>query len=75
MNLQEIQSAVASLSPKEFALISRWLKDYDNTTKSRNAGDSNLTTDDLLKKLQGSLRGSGAMQTFVDERRRGWAEY
>ena len=68
MNIEEIQQAITKLSPNELARFRVWFKEYENNVKSAEMSDSQMPTRELLKKLRGSLKGSGLMKALIEER-------
>ena len=70
MNIEEIQQAITELSPEELARFSVWFKEYENNAKVGVVNDSNPSIEETLKRLKGSLKGSGALKTLIEERRK-----
>ena len=73
MKLQEIKYAVTELNPKELAQFRQWFAKFEKDAKS---GELDKLTDKALlrkrlKELRGSLKGSGAMEALMEERRKG----
>ncbi len=71
MNIEEIQQAITKLSPDELARFRAWFKEYTSNVGAGELSDSQMPTRDLVKKLRGSLKGSGAMKALMEERRKG----
>lgn len=70
MNVEEIQKAIAKLSPDELARFRAWFKEYENNAISGNAIDSKESIEDTLKRLRGSLKGQGLLKALMEEKRR-----
>jgi hypothetical protein len=66
VNLEEIKQAVAKLSPDDFIRFREWFKNHESHV---NAGNSKQI-EEKLKRLQGSLKGTGAVKTLMEERRK-----
>ncbi|HEY5730689.1 MAG TPA: hypothetical protein VIS72_11595 [Anaerolineales bacterium] len=73
MKLQEIKHAITELNPKELARFRQWFEKFEKDAKSSELDKH--TDKALLRKrvneLRGSLKGSGAMKAFMEERRKG----
>ena len=72
MKIQEIKQAVTELNPKELARFRQWFEKFE---KDANPGTLDKHTDKALlrkriKELRGSLKGSGAMNALMEERRK-----
>jgi hypothetical protein len=70
MNIEEIQQAITKLSPDELAHFRVWFNEYESNVKAGELNDSQQPLEDTLKKLSGSLKGSGALKTLMEERRK-----
>jgi hypothetical protein len=70
MKLEEIQQAITKLSPDELVRFRAWFKEYENNAKSGESKDSKESIEDTLKKLRGSLKGTGTLKKLMDERRK-----
>ena len=82
MTIQEIKQAIAELSPSELARFRQWFEEFNIQ-----AGDEQFKRDaksgkldklanktlikERLKKLRGSLKGSGALKALIEERHKG----
>jgi len=71
MNIKEIQQAITRLSPDELARFRAWFKEYESNVKPGEGNDSKPPIEDVLKKARGSLKGTGALQALIEERRKG----
>ena len=73
MKIQEIERAVAELKPKELARFSAWFRAFENDAKSGRLDKpaNKALIEKRLKKLRGSLKGSGALKALIEERRKG----
>jgi len=70
MNIEEIQQAITKLSPEELARFREWFKEYESHVKAGTLNDSKLPIEETLKRLRGSLKGSGALEALMEERRK-----
>lgn len=70
MNIEEIQQAITGLSPDELARFRVWFKAFEREVKLGELNDSQEPIEDILKRLRGSLKGSGALKTLMEERRK-----
>lgn len=72
MKLQEIKHAVAELNPKELARFRQWFEKFEEDAKSSELYEhtDKALLRKRLKELRGSLKGSGAMNAFMEERRK-----
>jgi hypothetical protein len=68
MTTEEIQQAIKELSPNELVLFRKWFAEFD--LKFRESTTLELTTEERLKNLQGSLKGKGVLKAFMDEKKR-----
>ncbi|HNE03412.1 MAG TPA: hypothetical protein PKL78_05845 [Anaerolineales bacterium] len=68
MNLKEIIQAVENLSPGELSHFRDWFKRHETPANSGKLDSQPIEI--TLKRLQGSLKGSGALQTLMEERRK-----
>jgi len=68
MNLKEIIQAVENLSPEELSHFRDWFKRRETPANSSKLDSQPIEI--TLKRLQGSLKGSGALQTLMEERRK-----
>lgn len=64
MNVEEIKQAISELSPKELAQFRKWFEEFENKRVNKSSIEKRLA------KLQGSLKGKGALKTLVQERHR-----
>ena len=71
MNIEAIQQAITKLSPGELARFRAWFKQYENEVVLSEATSVTSPSREHINKLQGSLKGSGAMKALMDERRKG----
>ncbi|MEP7136855.1 MAG: hypothetical protein ABI904_18165 [Chloroflexota bacterium] len=82
MTIQEIKKAITELSQKDLARFRRWFEEFDaqawderfeHDTKSGKLDKlaDKALFEKRLKKLQGSLKGSGALKALMEERRKG----
>ena len=71
MKIEEIQNAITGMSPDELARFRAWFKKYESNIKPGELSDSQTLTRNLVKKLRGSLKDSGAMKALIEERRKG----
>ncbi|MCC6569809.1 MAG: hypothetical protein IT315_11285 [Anaerolineales bacterium] len=67
MDVEEIQQAITKLSPDELARFRSWFKEYENNAK---LNDSKESIEDKVKRLRGSLKGKGALEALMEEKRR-----
>ena len=67
MNIEEIQQAITELLPEELAHFRKWFREYENNIDSDTLEDSQQFRE-RLKKLRGSLKGSGALKALMEER-------
>ena len=70
MNIEEIQQAITKLAPDDLARFRAWFKEYENNSKSGESNDPKESIEDTLKRLRGSLKGTGALKTLMEERRK-----
>ena len=70
MNIEEIQQAITKLSPDELAQLREWLKEYEGKVKVNVPDDSKESIREKLKRLRGSLKGTGALEALMEEKRR-----
>ncbi len=70
MNIEEIQQAITRLSPNELARFRVWFKEYESNLISIEPNDSKQPIEHILKRLKGSLKGSGALEALVEEHRK-----
>lgn len=70
MNLEEIQQAIKRLSPDELTQLREWLREYEGRIKAGVPEESNESIRERLRRLQGSLKGTGALETLMEEKRR-----
>ncbi len=68
MNIEEIQQAITKLSPDELARFRKWFKEYESNVKAGELNDSKSPIEETLKRLRGSLKGSGALEALMEER-------
>jgi len=69
MNLEEIKQAIENLSPEELAHFRDWFKEYEVAVDSRKVEDLQQLRE-TIKRLRGSLKGSGVLKAFMEERRK-----
>ena len=77
MNVQEIKNAITNLNSDELSRFREWFKEFDTQDQHEEKGNAKpdgfvdpITPIEKLKKLQGSLKGSGALKVLIDERLR-----
>ena len=70
MNIEEIQQAITELSPDELARFREWFKGFEGEVKSGELNDSQQPIEEVLKRLRGSLKGSGTLKALMEERRK-----
>lgn len=70
MNIEEVKQAIAKLSPDELARFREWFKEYESNIKAGELNESKPPIEETLKRMRGSLKGSGALKTLMDERRK-----
>lgn len=70
MNIEEIQQAIARLSPEELARFRAWFKGYENSVAAGELDDSKVPIEETLRKLRGSLKGKGVLKALMEERRK-----
>ena len=73
MKLQEIEHAITKLNPKELARFRQWFEEFEHDTKSSKLEKhtNKAMFEKRLKKLRGSLKGSGALKALIEERHKG----
>ena len=71
MSIYEIEQAITELSPNELAHFRQWFHEFESNAKPDELTDSHPPTEVLVKKLRGSLKGTGVMKALVEERRKG----
>lgn len=69
MNLEEIKQAVTNLAPDDLARFRKWFKNHENHVNAGELTDSKQIRE-TLKRLRGSLKGTGALKTLMEERRK-----
>jgi hypothetical protein len=69
MNIEEIQQAIAQLSPDELARLREWLRGYENTDHAGGVGEAPPVRE-VLKKYRGAYKGKGLLRALMEERRR-----
>lgn len=69
MNLEDIKQAVTNLSSDDFVLFRDWFKKYESHVNAGEITDSRQIRE-TLKRLRGSLKGSGALKTLMEERQK-----
>lgn len=70
MNIEEIQQAIARLSPGELARLREWLKEHEGKVKAGASNDSKESIENTLKRLRGSLKGKGLLKALMEEKYR-----
>jgi hypothetical protein len=70
MNLKEIQQAITKLSPDELTALRQWLTKYQAVGKVGLSEEEKETMREKVRRLQGSLKGSGLLEAFMEEKRR-----
>jgi hypothetical protein len=70
MNIEEIKQAITKLSPDELAQLRAWFRDYEGKVKAGAAEDSKEAIRERVRKLRGSLKGTGLLEAFMEEKRR-----
>ena len=65
MDLNEIQKAVSALTPDDLARFRRWFETFEKA-----AVDERLLFRERVRKLRGSLKGTGALKALMEERRK-----
>ena len=70
MNIEEIQQAIARLSPDELAQLREWFKGHEGKVKAGASDASNASIKVTLKRLRGSLKGKGLLKALMEEKRR-----
>lgn len=70
MKIEEIQQAIADLSPGELARFNEWFKGYASNLAIENSDISIPPIEETLKRLKGSLKGKGGLKTLMEERRK-----
>jgi hypothetical protein len=68
MHIEEIQQAISRLSPDELAHFRAWFKEYVSNIEIAEFNDSQETLDDRLKRLRGSLKGTGILKALMEDR-------
>ena len=82
MTIQEIKRAIAELSSSELAHFRQWFEEFNIQAKGEQferdakSGKPDKLEDIALikkriRKLRGSLKGSGAMKALIEERHKG----
>lgn len=69
MNLKEIKKAVTNLAPDDLARFHKWFKNHENHVNAGEITDAKQIRE-TLKRLRGSLKGTGALKTLMEERRK-----
>lgn len=69
MNIEEIQQAISKLSPEESARFREWFKEYEGNVRADDLNDS-VQFKETLKRLRGSLKGTGILKALMEERRK-----
>ncbi|MCC6298927.1 MAG: hypothetical protein IT314_06490 [Anaerolineales bacterium] len=70
MNIEEIQQAIAKLSPDELTQLRQWLREYQGEGKVELSEDAKESIREKVRRLRGSLKGTGAMKALMEEKRR-----
>jgi hypothetical protein len=70
MKIQEIERAVAELKPRELARFRAWFRAFENDAKSGRLDKpaNKAFIEKRLRRLRGSLKGSGALKALIEER-------
>jgi hypothetical protein len=68
MNIKEIQYAISKLSPDELAHFRAWFKEYVGNIETAEFNNSQETLEDRLKRLRGSLKGTGILKALMEDR-------
>lgn len=63
MNVEEIKQAISELSPVELAQLRRWFEEFENKRAN------NEPIEKRLARLRGSLRGSGLLKAYMEEKK------
>ncbi|HJR81291.1 MAG TPA: hypothetical protein VJ821_14570 [Anaerolineales bacterium] len=70
MNIEEIQEAVTELSPDDLARFRAWFQKYERNIQPGETIPAPPLTREQIHMLRGSLKGSGAMKSLMEERRK-----
>ncbi len=69
MNLEEIKQAIAKLSSDDLARFREWFKEYESNIMGSESKESKQIRE-TLRRLRGSLKGTGALKTLMEERQK-----
>ncbi|MBK7452285.1 MAG: hypothetical protein IPJ46_00780 [Anaerolineales bacterium] len=69
MDIEELKQAITQLSPDELARFHDWFTEYVSNSTDAKSSDSEQFRE-TLKRLRGSLKGTGALKTLMEERRK-----
>lgn len=64
MNVEEIKQAISELSPVELAQFRKWFEEFENKRAN------NLSVEEQLARLRGSLKGKGMLKALLKEKKR-----
>lgn len=63
MNVEEIKQAISELSPEELTQFREWFEGFENKRAN------NESIEKRLARLRGSLRGSGLLKAYMEEKK------
>lgn len=63
MNVEEIKQAISKLSLEEFLQFRMWFEEFENKRANNEPIEKRLT------RLRGSLRGSGLLKAYMEEKK------
>lgn len=70
MTLKEIEQAIEKLSPAELARFREWFREFEARQRiGSTPPDPGMR--ERIRKLRGSLKGTGVMEAFMRERHKG----
>jgi uncharacterized protein YdcH (DUF465 family) len=70
MNIEEIRQAISKLSPEELAHFRAWFEEYLENAETDKLTDSQEELEERLKRLKGSLKGTGILKALMEDRRK-----
>lgn len=69
MDIEEIKQAIIQLPQDELARFRDWFTEYESNSSDAKSSDSEQFRA-TLKRLRGSLKGTGALKNLMKERRK-----
>ncbi len=70
MNIEEIKQAIVQLSPDDLSRFREWFIEYKNNINPGELNDSQEIFEETIKRLRGSLKGTGSLKSLMEERQK-----